>query len=192
MTREGALLVMIGVVVVLVGLGVWAWMRRTRRDAGLVAPFGEIPAGATPTATAAGFYVATTRHGEPLERLAIRGLGFRSRADFAVSDRGVALDLTGQPRMFVPAARITAVDLATVAIDRVVEPGGLVRLSWRAERPGGGEEIVDSYLRPQDGSARALESAIAEMLPAPSAMAPASPEPPQHTDSTASTTGTDS
>ena len=46
------------------------------------------------------------------------------------------------------------------AIDRLVEPGGLVRLSWRAERTDGTSETVDSYLRPQDQSAQALAAAI--------------------------------
>lgn len=186
MTREGALLVMIGVVVVLVGLGVWAWRRRARRDGGFAAPVGELPAGATALASASGFYVATTRHGQPLERLAIRGLGFRSRADVTVTGVGVAIDLTGQPRLFLPVARIAGVELATVAIDRVVEPGGLVRLTWRAERTGADTELVDSYLRPQDGSARALADAIAATLAAGDA-AEAAPS-----DSTAATTGTDS
>lgn len=174
MTREGALLIVIALAALLLGLGALAWRRRSRRDAGLAAPFGELPAGAVATMTAAGFYVATTRHDEPLERLAIRGLGFRSRAEVTVTGAGIALDLAGQPRMFLPRASIDAVDLATVAIDRVVEPGGLVRLTWRAARtaPGdtaGGEsgESVDSYLRPQDTSARALAAAIAAVLPAP-------------------------
>ena len=105
MTREGALLVMIGVTVVLLGLGVLAWRRRTRRDSGLLAPVGELPQGAIPSLTASGFYVATTRHGEALERLAITGLGFRSRVDVTVTDAGVALDLVGQPRMTLADAR---------------------------------------------------------------------------------------
>lgn len=183
MTREGALLVMVGVVVVLVGLGIWAWLRRTRRDSGLSAPVAEIPPDATTTVTVSGLYVATTRRAQPLERLAIRGLGFRSRADVTVTDRGVALDLIGQPRMFLPFAQIDEVELANVAIDRVVERGGLVRIGWRA-----GEVPVDSYLRPQDSSARALADAITAVLP-PAATAPAAS--PTSSDSTASPTGTD-
>lgn len=184
MTREGALLVIIGVVVVLVGLGIVAWRRRTRRDARLAAPVGEIPAVAVVTARAAGFYVATTRHDQPLERLAIAGLGFRSRVDVTVTDRGVALDLVGQPRFFLPLAQIAAADLATVAIDRVVEPGGLVRLTWRTGAAGGAAELVDSYLRPQDGSARALADAIHVTLPAAAAST-------DLTDPTETPTGTD-
>lgn len=186
MTREGVLLIFIGIVIVLGAIGVIAWRRRARRDAGLTPPVGEIPAGAVTTAAVSGFYVATTRHEQPLERLAIRGLGFRSRVDVTVTDAGVALDLTGQPRLFLPLADITAVDLARVAIDRVVEPGGLVRLSWRAARPDGDRETVDSYLRPQDGTARALADAIAATLPA---SAPAASTDPS--DSAPTTTGTD-
>lgn len=181
MTREGALLLMVTLAIVLLAVGVIAWRRRGRRDAGLAAPVGDVPEGAVTTGTAAGFYVATTRLDQPLERLAIRGLGFRSRVDVTVTDRGVALDLVGQPRLFLPLAQIDRVERATVAIDRVVEPGGLVRLTWRAAAQGGGFEAVDSYLRPQDGSARALADAIAATLPVP----PASPS------STATPTGTD-
>lgn len=167
MTRDVAIAIMVALALLLIVLGLIAWRRRTRRDATLEAPVGELPAGARTTATASGFYVATTRHGEPLERLAIAGLGFRSRVDVTVTDRGVALDLPGQPRMLLPRDRITSAERATVAIDRVVEPGGLVRVTWLAERHDAEPEQVDSYLRPQDGSARALADAIAAVLAEP-------------------------
>ena len=77
-----------------------------------------------------------------------------------VTDAGVALDLTGQPRSFLAADRIVDVGQATVAIDRVVEPDGLVRLAWRTDDG----TVVDSYFRPQDASARALADAIAGIL----------------------------
>jgi hypothetical protein len=160
MTREGALVVIILVALGLLGLLAWAWLRRTRRDAGLATPVGEAPQGATTLSRFPSLYVATTRHGEPLERLAIRGLAFRSRADVTVTDAGVALDLTGQPRVFLGIGRIVDVAQATVAIDRVVERDGLVRLSWRLD----GGRIVDSYLRPQDASARALADAVRGIL----------------------------
>lgn len=162
MSREGALLVMVAVAVVLVALGLWAWRRRARRDRGLVAPVAEAPAGAVETAIHSVLYVATTRHDEPLERLAIRGLAFRSRADIVVTDRGVALDLTGQPRVFLATASLMAVDRATVAIDRVVEKDGLARLVWRL-----GDTVVDTYLRPQDIATGALVASLANALPAP-------------------------
>ena len=159
MTTEGALLVMIGVAALIIALVAWGWVRRTRRDAALTAPTGPAPEGAAVRASFSGLYVATTRHGEPLERLAIRGLGFRSRADLFVTDVGVALDVTGAPRVFLSAGRLVDVAQATVAIDRVVEPGGLVRLEWRTDDV----TIVDSYFRPQDASTRAVADAIAPL-----------------------------
>lgn len=174
MTRETALLIIVVVAVALLALGVRAWLRRTRRDSGLAAPVGEIPAGATTRAVYHGLYVATTRHDEPLERLAIRGLGFRSRVEVTVTDQGVALDLTGQPRLFLPAARIAGVGQATVAIDRVVEKDGLVRLSWHAADEGADTAgtLVDTYLRAQDASSRTVSDAIAAILPAPTSTTP--------------------
>ncbi|BDV30577.1 hypothetical protein [Microbacterium terricola] len=156
MTQEAALLVMIGAAVLILGLIAFGWWRRTRRDRGLTAPVGELAADATTLGVFPALYVATTRHGEPLERLAIRGLGFRSRADVTVTTAGVALDLTGRPRVVIGRDAIVEVAQATVAIDRVVERDGLVRLTWRIDPA----TTVDSYLRPQDASARALSDAI--------------------------------
>lgn len=175
MTRDGAIALMIALAVVLLVLGVWAWVRRTRRDSGLTAPIGDIPAGARTVGSFDGFYVATTVHGQPLERLAIRGLEFRSRVGITVTSAGVALDLTGQPRMFLPVAVISDTGRATVAIDRVVEPDGLVRLSWRT-----GETLVDTYLRVQDGGSRPLADAIGGILPHPTE--PSAPTIPTGTD----------
>lgn len=160
MTREGALAVMVAVAVALVALGVWAWARRRRRDATpLIAP-GDLPHDATTHGVFEGLYVATTRHDTPLERIAAPGLGMRSRVTLTVSDGGVALDLTGQPRLVIGIDRIEDVGQSTVAIDRVVEKGGLTRLVWRTD----GGDVVDTYFRPQDASARALSDAIAGVL----------------------------
>lgn len=160
MTWEAAVAVMLSAAALIIALAVIAWWRRTRRDAGIAAPVGEAPEAAKDLSTFRTLYVATTKHDEPLERLAMRGLAFRSRADVTVTDAGVALDLTGKPRIFLTKERIDSVGQATVAIDRVVEKDGLVRLSWRLDDG----TIVDSYLRPQDASARALAEAIAGIL----------------------------
>ena len=161
MTREVALGVMIGVAVLILAALALAWWRRTRRDADLTAPIGEAPAGATVTATCHGLYVATTAHEQPLERLAIRGLGFSSRFTLTVTDRGLELDLSGSPTLFLPAARLIEVGQSQVVIDRVVERDGLVRLVWRVD----GDQLVDSYLRPQDVSAKTVADSIRPLIP---------------------------
>jgi len=161
MTREGALVLMLALAALLVGLMAWGWWRRTRRDAALVAPFGDIPTGAKVLAVFPGLYVATTAHGVALERLAIKGMGFRARVTVTVTDAGVALDLQGEERVFIAASHLTGVDQATVTIDRVVERDGLTRLSWRIAE----DTVVDSYFRPQDASARALAAAIEPLVP---------------------------
>lgn len=160
MTRELALMIMIGVAVVLLALLAWGWVRRSRRDRDYAIPVGEIPAGARVRDEIPVMYIATTAHGEPLERLALPGLGYRSRADVTVTDRGLALDLTGQPRLFLPTARVREVSQATVVIDRVVERDGLVRVTWLLDRPGHDPVPVDTYLRGEEISARALADAL--------------------------------
>ena len=105
-------------------------------------------------------HVQLTPDQEPLERLAVKGMAFRSRADVTVTERGVAIDLTGQPRVFLDAGRIVDVAQSTVVIDRVVERDGLTRLTWRTD----GGIVVDSYFRPQDASARALADAVSGIL----------------------------
>ncbi|GAA5027484.1 hypothetical protein ACFQRL_05480 [Microbacterium fluvii] len=161
MSREGALTVMIVVAVLLLAVLAWAWWRRSRRDgAPLVAP-GELPQGAAVVASFDGFYVATTHHDQPLERIAAPGLAMRSKVSVTVADAGVALDLTGQPRYVIARDAITGVGQSTVAIDRVVEKDGLTRISWRALTG----DVVDTYLRPQGASARALTDAVAGIIP---------------------------
>jgi hypothetical protein len=161
-SREGALLLMVGVAVVLIGLMAWGWWRRTRRHGHLAAPYGDAPAGASVRGTYPILYVSTTVHDQALERLAIRGLAYRAAGSATVTDAGLALDLAGQRRMFLPVPRIDSVTQATVTIDRVVERDGLARIAWRLDD----DTLVDSYVRPQDDSARALVAAIDAILPA--------------------------
>jgi len=161
MTREGAVLVMVGVALLILVAMLWGWRRRRRRDAGLQAPLGDIPAGAEVLATAEGLYVATTAHDRPLDRLSIRPLAFRSRVTVTVTSAGVALDMPGAPRVFVARDRLRAVGRATWTIDRVVEPGGLPFLAWKVTD----DLTADSYFRVQDADPATVLDAIAQLLP---------------------------
>src|SRR5690606_274550 len=120
----------------------FAWRRRLRRDSAFSAPLG-VPEHAEVGERHEVLYVSTTRHDEPLERMAITPLAYRARGEIALTDRGIALCLDGAPTVFLASDRLVDVDRATVTIDRVVEPGGLIRIVWRVAD----DTIVDSYLR---------------------------------------------
>lgn len=144
-----------------------AWRRRLRRDADLAAPLG-VPEHAEVLARHEVLYVSTTRHDEPLERLAIAPLAYRARGELAVTDRGVALCLDGAPTVFLAKDRLKAVDRATVTIDRVVERGGLVKLVWDVAE----QHPVDSYLRLTAGDPAHLISELRPLIAAPDTGAP--------------------
>jgi hypothetical protein len=147
--------VLIGFVVI-IGLAILGWVLRRRRQrdipetAPLPADLGNLHGEFD------GFYVSTTPDGQPLERVAVRGLGFRARVTVAVADAGVVLALPGN-NIFIPRGDLREVTRANYTIDRVVEPGGLILLAWTL-----GETKLDSYLRVDetDELVRALETLL--------------------------------
>ena len=160
-TRDIAIAITIAVAALVLVAMFTAWRRRLRRDSGLAAPLG-VPEHAEVLDRHEVLYVSTTKHDQPLERLAIRPLGYRARGEAAVTDRGLALCLDGAPTVFLASARLASVDRATVTIDRVVEPGGLVRVAWNADD----DTIVDSYLRVTDGDPQNFISELQRLVPA--------------------------
>jgi hypothetical protein len=136
------------------------WRRRVRRQSAL-GPVAVLPADpGTPALTAEVLYVATTLRDQPLERVAVAGLGLRARATAQVFAGGLSLALAGRDAAWIPAADLDGVDRSTYAIDRGVEPGGLLRISWDL-----GGTPVDTFLRPPSGEdATALLDAIQRIL----------------------------
>lgn len=159
--RDIAVAITIAVAVLILLSMYLAWRRRLRRDAVHVAPMG-VPEHAEVLARHPVLYVSTTRHDEPLERLAITPLAYRARGELAVTDRGAALCLDGTPTVFLASSKLVQVDRATVTIDRVVEPDGLVRIAWNVDD----KTIVDSYLRVTDGAPQNLISELQRLIPA--------------------------
>lgn len=162
-------LVVAAVLVVVLLLIVWGWRRRVRRDrtagGGYALPAsgtGE-PAAAPPLVSVESFYVATTKGGEHLERLALPGLSFRGKATVSVASHGVTIAVTGEQPVYIPAAAVTGLGAATTAIDRVVERDGLLRLSWTTS----GGAAADSFFRVVDPADRApVIAAVESILPA--------------------------
>jgi len=159
--RDIAIAITIGVALLILVTMFFAWRRRLGRDSVHTAPMG-VPEHAEVVSRHEVLYVSTTRHGEPLERLAIKPLAYRARGELAVTDRGAALCLDGSPTVFVSAGKIVTVDRAAVTIDRVVESGGLVRLAWKIDD----DTIVDSYLRSTAGDPDNLISELQRLIPA--------------------------
>ncbi len=164
MSRELAIGVMVAAAVLVLVLMLWGWRRRLRRDGVLIAPIGEADP-ATVRSRYEILYVATTRHDEPLERVAIRPLAYRARGEAVVTDTGVALILDGAPSVFLDRARLRAADRATWAIDRVVEPGGLARVVWQGDLVPQGDDgaLLDSYLRMTSGDPQPFLTAVQDL-----------------------------
>jgi len=131
MDRVAPTLVVVAVLLGVVGLMWWSWRARSRRDARLPAGYPHPLTAPVELATARVLYVATTPRDRPLERLIINGLGFRARAVLTVTAAGVDLAVPGEEAVFIPAEAIELLTPATLAIDRVVETDGLLRLGWR-------------------------------------------------------------
>jgi hypothetical protein len=131
------------VILLLALLGMYlGWRARQRRQSAIPAP-KAVPADPGEIVfTAEALYAATTLAGEPLNRVAVRGLGFRGRATITVTTLGVVVGIAGTPEIFIPLDDLRSVERATWTIDRVVEEGGLVRLAWTL-----GDVEVDSSLR---------------------------------------------
>lgn len=159
MSRELAIAVMIAAAVLVLLAMFFAWRRRLRRDSGLTAPLG-VPEHAEVARRDEVLYVSTTRHDQPLERLAVSPLTYRARGELAVTDRGIALCLDGAPTVFLANDRLVEVGRATVTIDRVVEPGGLIRIAWHADD----DTVVDSYLRVASGDPNTLISDLQRLV----------------------------
>lgn len=137
------------------------WASRRRRQAGLARPVAAPEALGAASLTVEGWYVATTKADEPLERIAVHGLGFRARATAAVHPEGVVLIVRGQQPLIITPATLRGAGRATWAIDRVVERDGLVLIGWML-----GDSPVDSYLRlPDPNAATAFVAAVQALTP---------------------------
>lgn len=152
-------IVILVILLALVGMIV-GWRGRKKRQAHIAAPETVPEQTGRELFTVEAFYVSTTVADQELNRIAVAGLGFRSRSTVTVTESGIILALDAVPEVFIPASKLRGVDRATYTIDRVVEKGGLIRVGWTL-----GETDVDSYLRVNEpaessGLLTAVESII--------------------------------
>lgn len=154
-------LVILGVIIAVLGLMALGWRSRRRRQSHLPAP--ALPPADLGVASASfdAMHVATTLADEPLERVAVHGLGFRASTNVAVHPEGIVLDLLGRDSLYIPASALCGAGRATWTIDRAVEKDGLVFVRWML-----GSTAIDSYFRLADAAtSAALVDATLSLIP---------------------------
>ena len=145
MNRQELLAIVIAFMVLVLILMILGWRARKRRQAGVATPAGAPAELGARLGTFAGKYVATTSAGDPLDRIAVHGLGFRGNTSVTVAENGVLVHIDGTDDKWIPAADLRSHRKATWTIDRVVEQDGLELLEWNL-----GDKLVDSYFRFDD------------------------------------------
>lgn len=138
MTKETFALLCAALVAVLALLAVLGVVLRRRRQRDIESPSPWIDA--VPELVVEALYVATTRAGDPYDRVFAHGLGFRGRTKVAIDRDGVQL-VADRTELRIAAERIRSVERATWTIDRVVEPGGIIVIAHELGAD------VDTYLR---------------------------------------------
>lgn len=148
MDRPQLMAIVIAILALLLVLMYLGWRARRRRQGGIARP-ASVPSTPGPVlGTFPGKYVATTTAGNPLDRVAVHGLGFRSSATLTVTEGGVIVSRTGSTDFWIPSGDVRGLDQATWTIDRVVEEGGLERVRWML-----GDREVETYFRMDDAIA---------------------------------------
>jgi hypothetical protein len=145
MNRPELLAIVIVFMVFVLLLMVLGWRARKRRQATVATPSAAPAELGVSLGTFAGKYVATTSAGDPLDRIAVHGLGFRGNTSVTVAENGVLVHIDGTDDKWIPAADLRAHRKATWTIDRVVEQDGLELLEWNL-----GDKLVESYFRFDD------------------------------------------
>lgn len=153
-------LLTIAIVAVVFALMWRGWRARIRRQSGLP-QLPEPPADLLERVSvrADGMYVATTHACQPLERIAVHGMGVRGNAQALVTDAGVLLNRQGAPDLYIPRERLHSVSTTSGMVGKFVERDGLVVFTWRF-----GDTLVDTGFRARTGAqSHRLEAAAAAL-----------------------------
>jgi hypothetical protein len=158
--RATVVAVTLGVLVLLCA-GMWrGWRARARRQADLP-PLPAVPAqlGSVALDAVEGVYVGTTAAGDWLDRVVVHSLGRRSPAYVEVAAEGVLIERGPEPALFLAAGALVDARLDRALGGRVVEPGGLVVLTWQH-----GARRLDTGIRPRRATdAVQLRDAVARL-----------------------------
>jgi len=121
------------------------WKKRKARQSDL-RPLNEVPAGAFSGEGFETVYVSTTSEGDWLDRIAVHGLGQRSNAQVHVAEAGVLIDRE-PTAVFIPAAAIRGIRLASGMAGKYLRGEGLVVITWQH-----GDRTLDTGVDPRHGT----------------------------------------
>lgn len=138
------------IVLVLIGLALWAmrrgWAHRQQRQSDLPAPSDTPPPGFTGGQAIPGLFAGTGVHGDWMDRIAVHDLGVRSRAEVSWDDSGVWISRRGARSLFIPSEAITDVRADRGVAGTVRAKDSMILLTWHL-----GDRVLDSGFR-ADGS----------------------------------------
>lgn len=141
-------LAMVAVMVALIVLVVWGmrrgWLARMRRQTDIPAP-AQVEAEASARAVP-GLYVGTSIAGAWLDRIAVHGLGVRSRASIEWSEGGIAMHRQGAPSLWIPADDVLSIRADSGVAGTVRSKDSVVVITWRL-----GERELDTGFRADEG-----------------------------------------
>lgn len=93
-----------------------------------------------------GLYVGTATAGDWLDRIAVHGLGVRSRADVVMSPTGIGIRRVGASSFFIPKADIVGFRTDRGVAGTVRAKDSVIVITWRL-----GQHEVDTGFRADDG-----------------------------------------
>lgn len=157
MDRPVLMAIVIVFLIAMLALLALGWRSRKRRQRDLAAPQTPPTELGSAVGTFAGKYVATTASGEPYDRIAVHGLGFRGAATLTVTSTGLLVQRPGEMDFWVAAGELRGIRRATWTIDRVVEADGLQLIEFDL-----GDRVVDGYFRMDEPEA--FENALAPLI----------------------------
>lgn len=139
-----------------------SWRARRTRGAKFVL---WSPLQGSPQQSYSVFYVATTLGNSSLERVALKGFSFRGFAELEVFSTGLHIRLQTGDVLAIPASALISYEFAQVAIDKVVEKDGLVRLTWSSESDNSNVSQLSTFVRLRDaGDRERLSSVLAKLV----------------------------
>lgn len=140
MDKSLGTVIIVFAVVLMLGSMALSWWARGKRQSGYP-QLPPVPSELDAKGEFAGLYLATTPSGHPLDRVAVRGLGFRARTTVVVATKGLVF--IGD--RFIPLDAIREIGSASWTIDRGISKDGLSVVSWSL-----GDTQLDSYFRLDD------------------------------------------